>query len=72
MAGSIITPTDKDLIIHPALQRLVKRNGWAHKFLLNLSKSVEARLQLKVMIDSSLSYGGNDGYIVAFGAHVVG
>jgi len=71
MTCSIVTLRYEDVVIHTALQRLVKRYWCTHEFLFDLAQSVKARLELKMVVTRALSDSGDDGNVVAFGADVV-
>lgn len=72
MTCSIVTPADVDAIRVAALQRLVQRDGGAHKLLFDLAEAFEACCELEVVVGAGLGDGGDDGDVVALGADVVG
>ena len=72
MTRSVITLRDKNLIIHTTLQRFVEWNSRAEEFFFDLAETVQARLELEVMITGAFGDGGDDGDVEALGADVVG
>ena len=72
MTRSVITLRDENLIIHSTLQRFVKWNGRAEEFLFDLSETVQARLELEVVVAGAFGDGGDNSDVVALRADVVG
>ncbi len=72
MARGIVALRQENVVVVAGFERLVERNGLAHKLLLNLAEAVKTRLELKVVVGVGLGDGRDDGNVVALGAHVVG
>jgi hypothetical protein len=72
MARRIVTLGDEDAVTPPTLQRLIQRDRRAHELLLDLSQTLQAGLQLQMVVGLGFGDGGDDGDVVALGADVVG
>lgn len=72
MASSIVALGEEDVVVDSAFERLVERDGLAHELLLDVSKTIETGLKLKVVVAISLGNCRYDGNVVALGADVVG
>jgi hypothetical protein len=71
MASGVVALRYEDVVIGTALNWLVEWDSRAHELLLNLSETVETRLELKVVVAVALSDRGDDSDVVALGADVV-
>lgn len=71
MTGGIVTPGNIHIVLLSALDWLEQRNRWAHEAFFNLTESLEARLQLEMVVGITFGDGADDGDVVAVRADVV-
>ena len=72
MRAGVVGFADEHIVVLAGLQRFINGNWRSHELLFYTSQTIEARLELQVVIGTAFGDRADDGDIIALGTHVVG